>query len=145
MKGPALFFVLAALVARADTVTLVSAASINGIVTFKDGWFMVEGHRNGKPWKSDPISPQIVAWVDFNSLDYNAGSLPGLPLPRVPEAAEFVVLLKHGRSLRKGTLSSLDEMIRLAGVAPVERKKISRMWVLAVRDVRYTPSLKIRP
>lgn len=102
MKGTALFFVFAALIARADTVTLVSSASMNGTVTFEDGWFRVEGRLNGKPWKSDPISPQIIAFVDFNSLDYNTGSPPVLPLPRVPEATDFEVLLKRGRSLKKG-------------------------------------------
>lgn len=145
MKGPAFLFVLAVLVARADTVTLVSGASINGTVTFNDGWFAVEGRINGKPWRSDPISPQIVEWVDFNSLDYNAGSPPVLPLPRAPEVADCEVLLKHGSSLRKYTLSSLDQMIRLAGARPVARKKISRMWVLTARDARYTPSFQIRP
>jgi hypothetical protein len=145
MKGLALLFVLTALAARADTVMLVSGASVNGTVSFVDGRFIVDGRMNGKPWKSDPLSPQIVAWVDFNSLNYNAGSLPVLPVPRIPEAADFEVLLKRGRSLKKGTLSSLDEMIRLDGVKPVERTKISRMWVLAVRGTRYTPSLKTRP
>jgi len=143
MKWLALFVALTVF-ARADTVILTSKASINGVVRFQNGWFTVEGRAGGKPWTSDPISAQAVEEVKFNALDYNSLPLPVAPAPRAPLAEECDILLKRGRSLKKGTLVALDQMIRLENVKPLDRKRFSGMWILAIRDPRYTPTFGIR-
>jgi len=130
MKRLILCFNLIAVLASGDTLRYKWGASVNGVVTFKDGRFRVEGQAKGKVFVSDPISPEDVSEVRFNSVDDNAAPPPETPRPRSPAPAVCEVVLKNGSTVKLGALVSIDKSIH-AG----EKKTLDKSQVLLLRMI----------